>query len=55
MCYTREQIERAVKSKGYTWFEDADNQGYDVNIVGVTKGILCFINNENVIPTPMAP
>ena len=35
MCYTREQIERAVKSKGYTWFEDADNQGYDVNIVGV--------------------
>lgn len=35
MCYTREQIERAVKSKSYTWFEDADNQGYDVNIVGV--------------------
>ena len=35
MCHTREQIERAVKSKGYTWFEDADNQGYDVNIVGV--------------------
>ena len=35
MCYTREQIERAVKSKGYKWFEDADNQGYDVNIVGV--------------------
>ena len=35
MCYKREQIERAVKSKGYTWFEDADNQGYDVNIVGV--------------------
>jgi len=22
---------------------------------GVTKGILCFINNENVIPTPMVP
>ncbi len=22
---------------------------------GVTKGILCFINNENVIPTPIAP
>ena len=35
MCYKKEQIERAVKSKGYTWFEDADNQGYDVNIVGV--------------------
>ena len=35
MSFTREQIEKAVKTKGYTWFEDADNQGYDVNIVGV--------------------
>lgn len=35
MCYIKEQIERAVKSKGYKWFEDTDNQGYDVNIVGV--------------------
>jgi len=35
MCYKREQIERAVKSKGYVWFDDADNQSYDVNIVGV--------------------
>lgn len=33
--YTREQIERAVKSKGYAWFEDIANKGYDVNIVGV--------------------
>ena len=32
MCYTREQIEAAVKAKGYKWFT-ADN--YDVNIVGV--------------------
>lgn len=40
MCYTREQIERAVKSKSYTWFEDADNQGYDVNIVGVRNNHL---------------
>ena len=33
MSYTREQIERAVKSKGYKWFEsDTD---YDVNIVGI--------------------
>lgn len=32
MCYTREQIETAVKAKGYKWFT-ADN--YDVNIVGV--------------------
>jgi hypothetical protein len=35
MSYTREQIEKAVKSKGYAWFEDATNKGYDVNIVGV--------------------
>jgi len=33
--YTREQIEKAVKAKGYVWFEDAANKGYDVNIVGV--------------------
>ena len=32
MCYTREQIETAIKAKGYKWFT-ADN--YDVNIVGV--------------------
>ena len=41
-CYTREQIETAVKSKGYKWFEDVNNKGYDVNIVGIrnneTKG-----------------
>ena len=33
--YTREQVEAAVKSKGYVWFEDAANKGFDVNIVGV--------------------
>jgi hypothetical protein len=33
--YTREQIEKAVKDKGYKWFEDSSNKGYDVNIVGV--------------------
>ena len=33
--YTREQIEKAVKAKGYVWFEDASNKGYDVNIVGI--------------------
>lgn len=32
MSYTREQIEAAVKAKGYKWFE---NDNYDVNIVGV--------------------
>lgn len=35
MCYTREQIESAVKTKGYVWFSDPNNKGYDVNIVGV--------------------
>lgn len=34
-CYTREQLETAVKSKGYVWFEDVNNKGFDVNIVGV--------------------
>jgi hypothetical protein len=33
MAYTREQIEAAVKSKGYVWFEGAKD--YDLNIVGV--------------------
>jgi len=32
-CYTREQIEAAVKSKGYVWFAGAKD--YDLNIVGV--------------------
>jgi hypothetical protein len=31
--YTKEQIEAAVKAKGYAWFEGAKD--YDVNIVGV--------------------
>ena len=34
-CYTREQIEETVKAKGYKWFDDSNNKGYDVNIVGV--------------------
>ena len=33
MKYTKEQIETAVKVKGYAWFEGAKD--YDVNIVGV--------------------
>lgn len=33
--YTREQIEMAVKSKGYVWFTDPQNKGFDVNIVGI--------------------
>jgi hypothetical protein len=35
MAYTKEQIEKAVKSKNYVWFEDSSNKGFDVNIVGV--------------------
>ena len=35
MSYTREQVEAAVKAKGYVWFEDAANKGFDVNIVGI--------------------
>jgi hypothetical protein len=33
--YSKEQVESAVKAKGYVWFEDANNKGFDVNIVGV--------------------
>jgi hypothetical protein len=32
---TLEQIKRTVITKGYAWFNDAANKGYDVNIVGV--------------------
>lgn len=35
MNYTREQVEVAVKSKGYVWFEDSNNKGFDVNIIGI--------------------
>ena len=35
MSYNREQIETAVKTKGYKWFDDETNKGFDVNIVGV--------------------
>jgi hypothetical protein len=33
--YKIEQIKKAVKTKGYVWFEDSKNKGYDVNIVGI--------------------
>ena len=33
--YTREQVEKTVKAKGYKWFSDSRNKGYDVNIVGI--------------------
>jgi len=35
MLYSREKIESAVKSKGYVYFDDSTNKGYDVNIIGV--------------------
>lgn len=37
LTYTREQIEKAVKKKGYVWFES--NSEYDVNIVGVRNSV----------------
>ena len=42
MKYTREQIQTAVENKGYKYFHDNLNKGYDVNIIGIrnseTKG-----------------
>jgi|TARA_R110000823_G_scaffold64776_10_gene152061 hypothetical protein len=35
MNVTPESIKNAVISKGYTWFNDHVNKGYDVNIVGI--------------------
>jgi hypothetical protein len=33
--YTKEKIEKALKEKGYAWFDDTSNKNYDLNIVGV--------------------
>jgi hypothetical protein len=33
MSYSKEKIEKAVKTKGYVWFEGAKD--YDLNIIGV--------------------
>ena len=42
MKYTREKIEEVMASKGYKYFLDNSNKGYDVNIIGIrnskTKG-----------------
>lgn len=35
MNLTKDIIEKTLKSKGYKWFDDTSNKGYDVNIVGV--------------------
>lgn len=39
MLYSREKIEVTLKSKGYVYFEDVANKGYDVNIVGVRNSV----------------
>ena len=35
MNYNLELIKKAVLDKGYVWFNDDENKGFDVNIVGV--------------------
>lgn len=45
-CYTREQIEKTMKSKGYKWFEDNSDRGYDVNIVGVRNSSTKEVTNK---------
>ena len=33
--YTREQIEKTLNSKGYKYYTDGKEKGYDVNIIGI--------------------
>ena len=33
--FTKEQVESAMKSKGYKWFSDSREKGFDVNIIGI--------------------
>ena len=40
MEFNRSQVEKAVKSKGYKWFENGD---YNLNIVGIRNS---STNNE---------
>jgi len=35
MKYTRKKVEEVMTSKGYKYFSDNSNKGYDVNIIGV--------------------
>ncbi len=44
--YTKEQVEAAVKSKGYVWFEGAKD--YDVNIVGVRNAATGQTDGGNI-------
>ena len=43
MSLTLDTVKKAVVSKGYKWFEDRSNKGYDVNIVGIRNS---QTNNE---------
>ena len=43
MSLTLDAVKKAVVSKGYKWFEDRSNKGYDVNIVGIRNS---QTNNE---------
>ena len=43
MSLTLDTVKKAVVSKGYKWFEDKSNKGYDVNIVGIRNS---ETNNE---------
>ena len=43
MSLTLDAVKKAVVSKGYKWFEDKSNKGYDVNIVGIRNS---ETNNE---------
>jgi len=47
MKYTLQQIETTVKEKGYKWFEDSENKGFDVNIVGIRNSDTnCIVTNK---------
>ena len=35
MEFTREKVKEVIISKGYKWFNDNNNKGYDVNIIGI--------------------
>jgi hypothetical protein len=39
MKYTREQIQKTVEDKGYKYFTDERNKGYDVNIIGIRNSV----------------
>ena len=40
MGHTKEQVEAAIKAKGYVYFEDTNNKGYDVNIIGIRNSVV---------------